>query len=96
VALPGINDDWLGTGPDLGALEHGMEAKNLTINANGIATSWMVGASGRYQLEFRTNLLQPTWTAVGSAVQAQVANLELLDPSAPGAQRFYRLRHVSP
>ena len=96
VALPGINDDWLGAGPDLGALEHGMEAKNLSINTNGTTTSWLVGTSGKYQLEFRTNLLQPTWTVVGSAMQAQIPNLELLDPAAPGAQRFYRLRHVSP
>jgi len=63
---------------------------------NGITTSWLVGAFGKYQLEFKTNLLQPTWTAVGVAVQAQVPNLELLDPVAPGVQRFYRLRHASP
>jgi hypothetical protein len=96
MALPGMNDDWLGVGPDLGAFEHGMQAKNLSVNTNGITSLWLVGAFGKYQLESITNLLQPTWTPVGAPAQAQFPNLELLDPTAPGAHRFYRLRHVNP
>jgi hypothetical protein len=95
IAIPGINDDWLGAAPDLGALEHGMEALKISVSTNGVTMDWHVGAFGTYRLRFTTNLGQAIWSALGEPIQADHSVLQLADPPAD-AQRFYRLQHVAP
>jgi hypothetical protein len=94
VVILGINDDWLGAAPDLGALEHGMQARKISASTNGIAIDWQVGVFGNYQLQSTTNLSSPTWTPLGAPVQAVSTTLQLSD-SPPDAQRFYRLKEVA-
>jgi hypothetical protein len=94
--IPGINDDYLGAAPDMGALENGMEAGGIRVNSNGATMEWHVGAFGAYQLESATVLTQQVWMPVGVPVQATGTRLELVDSSASGSPRFYRLAHASP
>ena len=96
TVIPGINDDWLGIGPDIGALEHGMEAESISVRTNGVTLDWHVGVFGNYQLQSTTNLAQATWSAVGSSIQAERSILQLTDPSPTSARRFYRLQQVAP
>ncbi len=97
VIIPGINDDFLGQAPDLGALEFGMEAVSLAILTNIVQLDWHVGAFGKYQLQYSTNLQTGIWSSQGQALQAEQSRLRFLDPfSRTNAQRFYRLQHVGP
>ncbi len=94
--IPGINDDYLGRAPDLGALEHGMQARSISVSANGVNIEWQVGVFGAYQLQYATNLLQPAWTAVGNPVQAEGTRVNFTDAPGLDTQRFYRLAHSAP
>lgn len=96
MVIPGINDDYPGAAPDLGALESGMQATRIVVATNGVAIDWHVGAFGHYQLQSTPDLSPPAWNAVGEPVQAERTRLQLTDPSPAGAQRFYRLQHVAP
>ncbi len=96
VPIPGINDDPLGLAPDIGALEQGMEARKISVGTNGAAIDCHVGPFGTYQLQSTTTLGQPVWATIGGPIQADHSVLQLTDPSATNAQRFYRLQHVAP
>ena len=96
VILPGINDDYLGAAPDIGALEFGMEAKRISADPQGLTIDWHVGASGKYHLQSTANLGQSVWNAIGDPIQAERSTLQTPDPSPREAQRFYRLQHAPP
>jgi hypothetical protein len=96
VFIPGVNDDCLGTAPDLGALEQGMKAGGIIVNPNGVKLDWQVGALGVYQLEYTMGLTQATWLPLGNPIQAAGTRIEFTDLAPPGPQRFYRLAHVRP
>ena len=96
VILPGINDDYLGAAPDIGALEFGMEAKRISADPQGLTIDWHVGASGKYHLQSTANLGQSVWNAIGDPIQAERSTLQTPDPSPREAQRFYRLQHMAP
>ena len=96
VPIPGINDDWLGAAPDLGALEHGMEAGKISAGSNGVFIEWHVGVFGNYQLQYATNLAQAFWTAIGAPIRADHTRLQVTDGFGISGQRFYRLAHVGP
>jgi hypothetical protein len=44
-----------------------------------------------YQVQYKTNLLDPTWTNLGSPVPATDATASYTDTTAAGATRFYRV-----
>jgi hypothetical protein len=94
--IHGINDDWFGAAPDLGALEHGMQARKISVGTNGVTMDWHVGAFGKYQLQFSTNLTQSIWTVIGASTQANLTLLQLTEPLPTTGQRFYRLQQVAP
>ena len=91
VPIPGINDDWLGTAPDIGALEHGIEAGKISADLKGVTMEWHVGVFNKYQLQYSTNLTQGVWLTIGAPIQAQSTRLQVTDGAAAGGQRFYRL-----
>jgi hypothetical protein len=96
IAIAGVNDNWLDVAPDLGALEHGMQAQRISCGTNGTQIDWLVGVFGKYQLEFTTNVAQPEWVAIGNPVQAQNPFLRLSDATITSKSRFYRLHEVAP
>ncbi len=95
VPIPGVNDDWVGSAPDLGALEYGMLAERISVGVNGVDVDWRVGAFGKYQLESAPNLAPSGWTSFGPPVQAQGPWLQMSVPATADGQRFFRLRHVA-
>jgi hypothetical protein len=96
IAIPGINDDPFGGGPDLGALEYGLEARKISIGTNNLTIDWHVGAFGTYQLQSTTNLAPPAWIAIGGPVPAVGPSLQLTDPAPATGNRFYRLQRIAP
>lgn len=96
IAILGINDNWLGAAPDIGALEHGMLAQKIARDTNGVQMDWLVSAFGTYQLEFTISLVPPVWTPLGVPAQAQTTSLQLNDPASTATDRFYRLREIPP
>jgi parallel beta helix pectate lyase-like protein len=96
VSLPGINSDPLGAAPDLGALEHGIEARKISVSTNAVTIEWHVGAFGNYQFQYTTTLAPPAWTPLGGPVRAPSSALQLSDSPLPASPRFYRLQHVAP
>lgn len=96
IAIPGINADWIGTAPDLGAYEHGMLAERISQDAGSLTIHWHVGAGGWYQLQSTLSALQPNWSAVGSSMQAKGPWLDLSVPIMNGPGQLFRLQHVAP
>jgi len=96
VVIAGINDDYLGSAPDIGALEFGMEAQKISTGVTGVVIEWHVGAFGRYQLQTGADPSQAAWKPVGAPVQAVTTVIQLSDPSPTDTQRFYRLQHLAP
>lgn len=47
-------------------------------------------SSGHYQLQYKTNLLQPDWCNLGFEITATNSTIIASDVSPPEAQRFYR------
>ena len=96
VLIPGVNDDYLGAAPDIGALEHGMQATRIAAGTNGVVIDWCVGPFGNFQLQSTTNLAQAVWNNIGPATLAERTSLQLTDGAVASGRRFYRLRHVAP
>jgi hypothetical protein len=96
VLIPGVSDDYVGAGPDVGAFEFGMQAKAISAQAGVVESGWVVGAPGTYQLQSTVSLFPPDWSAVGEPIQAERPFLRLLDGSMTEPHRFYRLQRVPP
>jgi hypothetical protein len=96
LALPGINDDPLGSAPDIGAWEFGMEAEGVWSEAGAIVMNWHVGAFGTFALDYTTQLSPPDWRVQGTPIQAESPFLRIRDAAPADSRRFYRLRHVAP
>jgi len=96
IAIPGINDNWLAAAPDIGAMEHGMQAQKISRDANGTTIDWLVGVFGKYQLEVATDIAQSAWTPLGTPVAAENPLLHLVDSTTTASRRFYRLKEVAP
>ncbi len=94
VAIPGINDDFLGAAPDIGALEHGMKAAGISIGTSGVVTEWQVGVFGNFQLQSTTNIVQPVWSDVSDPVPAWRTRLQFTNFPPASTQRYYRLKHA--
>jgi hypothetical protein len=63
---------------------------NQTTNAFGFSWSAVSGLS--YQVQYKTNLSQPDWSNLGSAILATNTTMTVSDPIALGpSQRWYRV-----
>jgi hypothetical protein len=96
MAIPGINDEYVGSAPDIGAFEFGARAKGISVSAGCIATDWTVAGPAICQLQGATNLLPPAWTNIGNATNAENPVLRLTDENPADDRRFYRLTRVRP
>jgi hypothetical protein len=52
-------------------------------------------AGQTYQLEYKNNLTDPTWTLVGNPVTSSGGTLMLTNNAGPGPYRFFHLRLVN-
>ncbi|MGH7967858.1 MAG: hypothetical protein ACREIC_03930, partial [Limisphaerales bacterium] len=68
--------------------------RSVSALQTGIQLSWVAAPGLTYQVEYKTDLLQPNWTPIGSAFVATNSTASFTDPegSASAPQRFYRLR----
>jgi len=69
----------------------------LTIQASGtnLFLNWPGVAGQTYQLEYKTNLTDTTWTSIGSPATGTGATLTLTNNSSTSTQQFFRLRLVN-
>ena len=69
----------------------------LTVQTSGtnLFLNWPGVAGQTYQLEYKNNLSDPTWTPVGNPVTGTGGTLALTNNSAASPQRFFHLRLVN-
>jgi len=61
-------------------------------SAGSILTlTWTASAGQNYQLQYATNLTQPTWSNLNSSITATNSVMTTLDTVGPDPQRFYRI-----
>jgi uncharacterized repeat protein (TIGR03803 family) len=65
--------------------------KTFTIENSMLRWKWTSIAGQAYQLQYSTNLDQPSWDNLGSSFVATNGTITTSDPIQPQAQRFYRL-----
>lgn len=94
VRIPGINDNFSGSAPDIGAFEAfgaAPVALGLTWRNALVETTWQVASGSRWRLEFTASLSPPSWTSLGDGVPRVDSRLVLTHTNnAPTG--FYRLR----
>lgn len=62
------------------------------VKTNGIVTLvWSTVATQTYQLQYTTNLAQPSWTNIGGGVVATNGTMTASDSIGTDSQRFYRV-----
>ncbi|MFH0909022.1 MAG: right-handed parallel beta-helix repeat-containing protein [bacterium] len=86
--IPGVNDDYVGVGPDMGAFEFIQWSGGLSLAGTNLLTRWNVISGTAYRLQFSGEL--STWTDVTSAVTATNSVIDLVGTNDVGAQGFYR------
>jgi hypothetical protein len=96
VVIPGVNDMFMDTGPDIGVFEFGARADDILVGPTGAIIEWQVGVFSTFQLQYTTNLSQAVWNPIGSATLAGRPVLRTTDVSPTDSQRFYRLQRVAP
>lgn len=92
IVIPGINDNFSGSAPDIGAFESSSTpfASIVRLVDGFIEMTWRV-PPGLWQLEGSDSLSPAQWGQLGSSIQSSDQDLILTQP-AVGAMRFYRLR----
>jgi hypothetical protein len=60
----------------------------------GVVLTWPTIAGRMYRVEYKSDLNDGLWTALGSDYQGTGASLTIVDPNSTTAQRFYRLREL--
>ncbi|HEY5911966.1 MAG TPA: right-handed parallel beta-helix repeat-containing protein [Verrucomicrobiae bacterium] len=97
LRIPGVNDNFLGSAPDIGAFEASSAPMALSlVYANGVVeTTWTVAPGSSWQLEFSPGLVPPGWIKAGEIGQAVGEHLVLSHTNA-AASGFYRLRAAEP
>jgi hypothetical protein len=63
---------------------------------NPLVLSWPGSPGWHYQVEYKTNLTDATWTAWGGPLSGNGATLSLTNPPDGSTQRFFRVRVVFP
>src|SRR5260370_24630792 len=59
---------------------------------NPLILSWPGVPGWSYQVEYKTNLADATWTAWGGPLAGSAATLSLTNPPDGATQRFFRVR----
>ncbi len=64
---------------------------NAATNAPALNFTFSTIVGRAYQLQFKTNLAQPTWSNLLGAITATNASTTISDPFSTNRQRFYRI-----
>ena len=71
------------------------QIQNVTRAPASIAFTFITTAGARYQVQYKTNLLQPDWINLGGRLMAQTNSLPFTDTNIVNdPQKFYRLMLV--
>ena len=68
--------------------------QSITQSTNTVWLGWTALPGLPYQMQYKTNLLQPNWINLGSIVTATNATMTIPDVIGPDPQRFYRIEWV--
>ena len=68
--------------------------QSITQSTNTVWLGWTALPGLPYQMQYKTNLLQPNWINWGSIVTATNATMTIPDVIGPDPQRFYRIEWV--
>jgi hypothetical protein len=74
-------------------------APALTIGSganNPLVLSWPGAPGWSYQVEYKTNLTDATWTVWGGSLMGNGGTLSLTNPPDGATQRFFRVRVLPP
>jgi hypothetical protein len=71
----------------------GMTAASIGTN---VVLSWLGLAGQTYQVQYKTNLTDPTWTALAAPLPGTGAPLSITNNLGGASQRFYRLTILPP
>ncbi len=63
-----------------------------TVTSNSVFLSWAAAQGKVYQLQYTTNLIQPTWVNIGNAITASNTVLSATNTFGSDKQRFYRVQ----
>ena len=66
--------------------------QNLVRSGNAIILNWSAVAGQTNQLQYKTNLNQPTWLNLGPAITASGTSISITNTLGPDPQRFYRVK----
>jgi hypothetical protein len=64
-------------------------------SGTSLLLSWPAAAGQTYQVEYKNNLTDPTWTALGNPVTGTGTSLTATNSFGVATQRFFRLRLVN-
>jgi hypothetical protein len=68
---------------------------NVQASGTNLFLNWPGVAGQIYQLEYKTNLMSPAWTPLGSPLTGTGGTLMLTNNSGASSQRFFHLRLVN-
>lgn len=85
-------ENWTPRAPNQAGTAPAPQIGPVQFPAGGTVVFSVNALSGRtYQVEYKDTLDDPAWTPLGTPQTATAAQLTITDPSAAGAERFYRL-----
>jgi hypothetical protein len=64
----------------------------IGLTGNQLVFSWPSAAGGKYQLEYKTNLTDPSWLAESGPFSGTGSSLMYTNSLGAWAQRFFRLK----
>jgi len=70
--------------------------QSVAQSGGTITFTWPALAGLGYQVQYKTNLAQPNWTNLGSAITATSNTASASDAIGPDPNRFYRLLLLLP
>ena len=88
--LPGINDDYVGPAPDIGAFEFQHDAQTMTLDSGLPGCAWSVVSGRTYRIEKNTNLSSPIWLGAEPAL-ASNTTWRFTDTNLLSSFAIYRL-----
>jgi len=94
VHLPGVNDDFIGRAPDIGALEFRHAATGVGLSNGQVMSRWDTVSGCVYRLEGRGALRSGAWGDAGPVETARTHTLEMPLPASTESAVFYRLIQV--
>jgi Lamin Tail Domain/CotH kinase protein len=66
--------------------------EGITINGNELILNWLTAAGQNYQVEYKDDLNDGFWTALGGTINGTGERMALTNKLPNAGQRFYRLR----